>query len=150
MSRLFMQSGSFTQPLTHAAAAAALMLGVGLFGIHASFAPSLMSRAENSGERVALEAARAVAIVECDEMRGNAARVCTAQVSAEDRFQKAELESRYRGTDASALNARSARSAADRDIANAKCGDLRGDRTACLLAARPLRGAVINPGGTGT
>ena len=148
MSRPFTQSGSSTHPLAHAAAVAVLMLGVGIFGIHGSFAPSLMSPAENSGERIALDAAKAVALVECDQMSGHASSVCTAQVSAEDSFQKAELESRYRGTESSALDARRARSAADRDIANAKCANLRGDNTECLLAARPLRG-ITSTGATG-
>ncbi len=116
------------------------MLGVALFAMFAAASPSLMSREEHSAERNVLQAARDDGLADCGTMPRRAAHVCTAEVVGEDDYQRAELESRYRGTVSAASDALAARSQANDDIANAKCANLSGGEfQACLQAARLSR-----------
>ena len=137
MTSVLRQSGSSClHPGALALVGLAVILGAGAFDIHERSAPSLMSRADHRGARIAIEGTKGAALVACAAMSGHAEHVCNARAWAEERLHLAQLESRYRGTVISASDALIARTRADGDIAAARCGIFAGgDRTACLHAA---------------
>jgi hypothetical protein len=89
--------GSVISSGTYILAGMALVAGAIAFSIQAAAVPSLMTRADNSSARTALQTAYGAALDACD-VRGHDAPVCAAAARGENRYQRAELESRYRGT----------------------------------------------------
>lgn len=98
---------------------------------------SLMSPVDYGQAKKAIESDARAAVARCREHDGQAKDVCKAEVRAEERVRKADLEAQYRGTVAAAAEARLARAKAQYEIARAKCGDQRAEeRNSCLRSAR--------------
>ena len=119
--------------------AGALLVSATAYGISAAVdSPrSLMSPADYSVAKKAIESDAHAALARCRDTEGQARDVCKAEARAEERVRKADLDAQYRGTVAAAAEARLARAKAHYEVAKARCGDQHGeDRLACLRSAR--------------
>lgn len=119
--------------------AGALLVSATAFGISAAVdSPrSLMSPVDYSAAKRAIETETHAAIARCRDRDGQARDLCKAEVRADDRIRKADLEAQYRGTVAAAADARLARAKAQYEIAKVRCADHRGeDKLSCLRSAR--------------
>ena len=116
------------------------------FGISAAVdSPrSLMSPVDYSAAKRAIESVAHTAIAKCREQEGQARDVCKAEVRADERVRKADLEAQYRGTVASAADARVARAKASYEVAKARCSDQRGEeKVTCLRSARADKAKAV-------
>ena len=122
--------------------AGALLVSVTAFGISAAVdSPrSLMSPTDYSASKKAIEAQAHSLLGKCRDQDGSARDLCKAEVRADERVRKAELEAQYRGTVSAAAEVKLARAKADYDIAKARCSDHRGEeKISCLRTARSER-----------
>ena len=127
--------------------ALALLLSGAAIGIAASVdAPrTLMSPGDYQQSRRAIEAQSRMELARCRTEDALAKDVCKAQVRAQERVLKAQLQARYHGTAASAEDARLARVRGDYEVARARCGAQKGDgRAQCLKAAREDQGRALS------
>jgi hypothetical protein len=125
----------------------AILLSVAALGIGAAvdMPRTLMSRADYSDGKKAIEAESRVALASCRDAEGSAKDICKAEARAEERVKKADLHARYLGTVAAADDARAARTKAAYDVAKARCGIRKGDeRTECLSSARQDKGKALS------
>jgi hypothetical protein len=116
----------------------AIFLSVAALGIGAAVDTprTLMSRADYSDGKKAIEAETRVALARCRESEGPAKNICKAEARAAERVKRADLQARYLGTVAAADEARAARAKAADDVAQARCGFRQGDKRAeCLKLA---------------
>ena len=100
----------------------AVTASVAALGISAAVdAPrTLMSRADYSDGKRAIEAETRLGLARCREAEGAAKDLCRVQARAEERVKKADLEARYLGTVVAADDARIARTKADYEVAKAR------------------------------
>jgi hypothetical protein len=123
----------------YASLAGALMFSAAAFGINSAMDTprTLMSRGDYAVAKTAIDAETRVSLGRCRDIESVAREVCKAEVRAEERVRKADLDARYHGTVAAAADARLARAKAQYDVAKAKCGGFASDRRAeCLHSAR--------------
>lgn len=126
--------------------AGALLVSAAAFGISAAVdSPrSLMSPADYSVAKKAIESDARTAIAKCRDQEGQARDLCKAETRAEEQVHKADLEAQYRGTVVASADARLARAKAHYDIAKARCGDQRGeDKLTCLRSARTEKAKAV-------
>ncbi|HUQ28508.1 MAG TPA: hypothetical protein VM051_07935 [Usitatibacter sp.] len=126
--------------------AGALLVSATAFGISAAVdSPrSLMSPADYSLAKKAIESDTRVLLAKCRDQDGQLRDVCKAEARADERVRKADLEAQYRGTVASAADARLARAKASYEVAKARCGDHRGeDKLSCLRSARTEKARAL-------
>lgn len=119
--------------------AGAMMFSAAAFGISSAVdSPrTLMSRADYSVAKSAIDSETRVALGSCREVEGAARDVCKAEVRAEERIKKADLDARYHGTVTAAADARLARAKAHYDVAKAKCGIYGSEQKVnCMQSAR--------------
>jgi hypothetical protein len=119
--------------------AGALLVSATAYGISAAVdSPrSLMSPADYSVAKKAIESDIRAAIAKCRDSEGQARDVCKAEARAEERIRKADLDAQYRGTVTAAAEARLARAKAHYEVAKARCADQHGeDKLSCLRSAR--------------
>jgi putative transposon-encoded protein len=122
--------------------AGALLVSVTAFGISAAVdSPrSLMAPTDYSAAKKAIEADAHAAAAKCRDLESAARDLCKAEVRADERVRKAELEAQYRGTVTAAAEVKLAKAKADYDVARARCADHRGeDKVSCLRSARSER-----------
>ena len=122
--------------------AGAMLVSITAFGISAAVdSPrSLMSPTDYSASKKAIEAQAHSQLGKCRDQDGAARDLCKAEVRADERIRKAELEAQYRGTVTAAAEVKLARAKADYDIAKARCSDHRGEeKISCLRTARSER-----------
>lgn len=125
----------------------AILLSVAALGISAAVnSPrTLMSRADYSEGKNAIEAETRMALAGCRESESSAKDICKSEARAEERVKEADLQARYHGTVAAADEARIARTKAAYDVAKARCGIHKGDeRTECLRSAREDNGKALS------
>jgi hypothetical protein len=123
----------------YASLAGALMFSAAAFGISSAMdSPrTLMSRADYTVAKKGIEGETRVSLGRCREVDGVARDVCKAEVRAEERIKKADLDARYHGTVSAAADARLARAKAQYDVAKAKCGSYSSEQKVdCLQHAR--------------
>jgi hypothetical protein len=123
----------------YASLAGALMFSAAAFGITSAMdtPPTLMSRADYSVAKEAIEGETRISFARCRDVEGTARDECKAEVRAEERIRKADLDARYRGTVAAAADARLARAKAQYDLAKVKCSSYAGEQeSGCLQSAR--------------
>jgi hypothetical protein len=123
-------------------AAFALLLSVVALGIGAAVdSPrTLMSRADYSQGRKAIDAEARIAYARCRSDTGSAREICKAEAKAALRVQLADLQARYYGTVAAAEDARVARAKGHFEVAKARCAaSSRDARDDCLQSARADR-----------
>ena len=121
----------------------ALILSVAAFGIGATVDTprTLMSPLDFSQGKKAIEAEARVALAKCRVQDNSARELCKAEVRAEERIKKADLQARYHGTVAAADQAREARAKARYELAKVRCTTGKAEeRSECLTAARSERG----------
>jgi hypothetical protein len=119
--------------------AGALMFSAAAFGISSAVdSPrTLMSRGDYAVAKKTIDSETRVSLGRCRDIESVARDVCKAEVRAEERVKKADLDARYHGTVSAAADARLARAKAQYDVARAKCGEFAMDRRAeCLQSAR--------------
>ena len=101
---------------------------------------TLMSPADFSTGKRAIEAETRVALARCRDVAAVERDVCKAQVRGEERVKVAELKARYHGTVVSRDEVSLARAKSLYDVAKARCaGRLGEERVDCLRAARDDR-----------
>ena len=126
--------------------AGAVLVSLTAFGISAAVdSPrSLMSPTDYSASKRAIESEIHGAMAKCRDLEGAARDVCKAEVRADERVRKAELEAQYRGTVAAAADVRVQKAKAEYDVAKARCSDHRGeDKISCLRSARAERARAV-------
>lgn len=119
--------------------AGALLFSAAAFGISSAMdSPrTLMSRADHAVAKQAIESDSRVSLGRCRDVEGAARDVCKAEVRADERIKKADLDARYHGTVTAASDARLARAKAQYDVAKAKCSVYGIEQKAdCLHSAR--------------
>jgi hypothetical protein len=119
--------------------AGALLFSAAAFGISSAVdSPrTLMARADYAVARKAIDSESRISLGRCRDVEGAARDICKAEVRAEDRIKKADLDARYHGTVNSAADARLARAKAQYDVARAKCSGYSNDvKAECLHSAR--------------
>ena len=125
----------------------ALSLSVAALGIGAAVDTprTLMSRADYSQARKAIEGETRVVFARCRTESGSARDICKAEVRADERVKLADLSARYHGTVAAAEDSRQARVKARFDLARARCSSQAGEaRVECLRTAREDRGRELD------
>lgn len=134
------RGSSMKKTTIYATLVAALLVSATAWGISAAVdSPrSLMAPSDYNAARSVIDSDVRVAIAKCrDDADGGAREVCKAEVRADERVRKADLEARYRGTVGAAADAKIARVKARYDVAKARCSAERGEgRLACIRAAR--------------
>ena len=126
--------------------AGAVLVSLTAFGISAAVdSPrSLMSPTDYSASKRAIEANAHGAMAKCRDQEGAARDICKAEVRADERVRKAELEAQYRGTVAAAADVRVQKAKADYDVAKARCADQHGEgKVSCLRSARAERTRAV-------
>lgn len=126
--------------------AGALMFSAAAFGISSAVdSPrTLMSRADYSVARKSIESETRIALGHCRAVDGAPRDVCKAEVRAEERIKRADLDARYHGTVSAAADARLARAKAQYDIAKAKCGVYGSEqKVECLQSARAEKARAL-------
>ena len=126
--------------------AGAVLVSLTAFGISAAVdSPrSLMSPTDYSASKRAIESEIHGAMAKCRDLEGAARDLCKAEVRADERVRKAELEAQYRGTVAAAADVRVQKAKAEYDVAKARCADHRGeDKISCLRSARAERARAV-------
>jgi hypothetical protein len=126
--------------------AGALMFSAAAFGISSAMdSPrTLMSRADYTVAKKAIESETRVSLGRCRDVDGVARDVCKAEVRAEERIKKADLDARYHGTVAAAADARLARAKAQYDVAKAKCSNYGSEQKIdCLQSARAEKARAL-------
>jgi hypothetical protein len=119
--------------------AGALLFSAAAFGISSAMDTprTLMSRADYTVAKQAIESESRVSIGRCRDVEGAARDVCKAEVRADERIKKADLDARYHGTVNAVADARLAHAKAQFDVAKAKCGSYGSEQKVdCLQAAR--------------
>lgn len=119
--------------------AGALMFSAAAFGISSAVDTprTLMSRADYAVAKKGIESETRVSLGRCRDVEGSERDVCKAEVRAEERIKKADLDARYHGTVTAAADAKLARAKAEYDVARAKCGVYGVERKVdCLQSAR--------------
>ena len=127
--------------------AGAILVSATALGISAAVdSPrSLMSPVDYGASKRAIETEAHAAAAKCRDLDSQAKDLCKAEVKADERIRKADLEAQYRGTVAAAADAKLARAKAQYDIARAKCGDQRGeDRISCMRTARADKARAVS------
>jgi hypothetical protein len=118
----------------------ALFFSAAAFGISSAvdMPRTLMSRADYGVAKQAVVTESRVALSRCRDLEGSAKDVCKAEVRADERVKRAELDARYHGTVAAASDLNVARARARYDVAKAKCGaEVSGEqRSQCMQVAR--------------
>jgi hypothetical protein len=117
----------------------AILLSVVALGISAAVdAPrTLMSRADYSAAKRAIEGESGIGYAGCRTQKGAAREICKAEVRAADRVKVADLQARYYGTVSAQENARAARVKARFGVAKVQCSVRGGEsEPECLRAAR--------------
>jgi hypothetical protein len=123
----------------YASLAGALMFSAAAFGITSAMDTprTLMSPADYSVAKKAIEQETRVSLGRCRDVEGAARDVCKAEVRAEERIKKADLDARYHGTVSAVADARLARAKAQYDVAKAKCSSFASEQKVdCLQSAR--------------
>jgi len=131
---------------TYASLAGALMFSAAAFGISSAMDTprTLMSRADYSVAKKAIEGETRVSLGRCRDVEGTAREICKAEVRAEERVKKADLDARYHGTVSAAADARLARAKAQYDVAKAKCGSYASEqKSECLKSARAEKARAL-------
>ena len=126
--------------------AGALLVSVTAFGISAAVdSPrSLMSPTDYSAAKKAIEADAHALISKCRDQEGAARDVCKAEVRADERVRKAELEAQYRGTVSAAAEVKVAKVKAGYEVAKARCADQHGEeKISCMRSARADRAKAL-------
>ena len=126
--------------------AGAVLVSLTAFGISAAVdSPrSLMSPADYSASKRAIESNAHGAMSKCRDLEGAARDICKAEVRADERVRKAELEAQYRGTVAAAADVRVQKAKADYDVAKARCADQHSeDKVSCMRSARAERARAV-------
>jgi hyperosmotically inducible protein len=126
--------------------AGALMFSAAAFGISSAVdSPrTLMSRGDHAAASKAIESETRVRLGRCRDAEGVSHDVCKAEVRAEERVKKADLDARYYGTAAAAADAKLARAKAHYEVAKAKCGGYSSDRRAdCMQSARAEKARAL-------
>ncbi len=124
----------------------AVFLSVAALGIGAAVDTprTLMSRADYSQARKAIESETRTVFATCRNESGAARDVCKAEARAAESMRLADLSARYHGTVAAAEDSRLARVKARFELAKARCGSQSGEaRAECLRSAREDRGRAI-------
>jgi hypothetical protein len=119
--------------------AGALLVSATAFGISAAgdSPRSLMSPADYSTAKKAIESDVHASMAKCRDQDGRSRDICKAEARADELVRKADLEAQYRGTVASAAEAKLARAKAQYEVAKTRCADQHGeDRLSCLRTAR--------------
>lgn len=127
---------------TYVSLAGALLFSAAAFGISSAIDTprTLMSRADYTVAKQAIESESRVSAGRCRDLEGAARDVCKAEVRGEERIKKADLDARYHGTVTAAADARLARAKAEYDVAKAKCGIYGTEQKAqCLTSARTAK-----------
>jgi hypothetical protein len=131
---------------TYVSLAGALLFSAAAFGISSAIdSPrTLMSRADYAVAKQAIESESRVSVGRCRDVEGAARDVCKAEVRAEERIKKADLDARYHGTVSAAADARLARAKAEYDVAKAKCAIYGSEQKAeCLTSARTAKARAL-------
>ena len=126
--------------------AGALMFSAAAFGISSAVdSPrTLMSRADYGVQKKVIETDSRISLGKCRELEGAARDVCKAEVRADERIKKADLDARYHGTVAAAADARLARAKAHYDVAKAKCSAYGSEQKIdCLHSARAEKARAV-------
>ena len=131
---------------TYLSLAGALLFSAAAFGLSSAIDTprTLMSRADYSVAKQAIESESRVSAGRCRDVEGGARDVCKAEVRAEERIKKADLDARYHGTVNAAADARLARAKAEYDVAKAKCS-VHGTelKSECLQSARTAKARAL-------
>jgi hypothetical protein len=133
------RGSSMKKTTIYATLVAALLVSATAWGISAAVdSPrSLMAPSDYNAAKSVIESDVRGALAKCRDADGGAREVCKAEVRADERVRKADLEARYRGTVGAAADAKIARVKARYDVAKARCSAERGEgRLACIRAAR--------------
>jgi hypothetical protein len=106
---------------------------------------TLMSRTDYRDALRGIDTATRAALGQCRAVDAAARDVCKAQVRADERVRKAELESRYYGTVSAAQEVSVARVKARYDVERAQCSAKpANEKLACLRTAREARAREIH------
>jgi hypothetical protein len=127
--------------------AGALLVSATAYGISSAVdAPrSLMSPADYSTAKKAIESGARASLAQCRDQEGQARDVCKAEARADERVRKADLEAEYRGTVAAGADAKLARAKAQFEVAKARCSSERGeDKLSCMRAAREDKARALS------
>jgi hypothetical protein len=130
---------AMTRTTMYASLIGTLLFSAAAFGISAAVDTprTLMARGDYTQARQAIDVETRVSLARCRGVDGSTRDVCKAEVRAEERIKKADLDARYHGTVTAAENAKLARVKAHYDIAKARCGAFTTDqRAGCLQSAR--------------
>ena len=133
------RGSSMKKTTIYATLVAALLVSATAWGISAAVdSPrSLMAPSDYNAAKSVIDSDVRAAIAKCRDADSRAREVCKAEVRADERVRKADLEARYRGTVGAAADAKIARVKARYDVAKARCSAERGEgRLACIRAAR--------------
>lgn len=131
----------------YASITAALLVSATAWGISAAVdSPrSLMAPSDYNAAKSAIESDTRAAAARCRGEDSQARDVCKAEVRADERVRKAELDARYRGTVASAENVKIERVKARYEVARAKCSGERGEhKLSCIRSAREEKAKEIS------
>lgn len=105
---------------------------------------TLMSREDYRDALRGIESATRAALGKCRNVDAGARDLCKAQVRADERVGKAELQARYYGTVSATQEVALARVKARYDVARAECSARASvEKTDCLRSAREARAREI-------
>ncbi|HXF80582.1 MAG TPA: hypothetical protein VN598_17080 [Usitatibacter sp.] len=130
----------------YATLVAAMLVSATAWGISAAVdSPrSLMAPSDYNAAKSVIESDVRVAMGRCRDGEGQARDVCKAEVRADERVRKADLEARYRGTVGAEADAKIARVKARYEVAKARCGAEHGEgKLACIRSARSEKAKEI-------
>ena len=124
----------------------AVAVGATGLGLHLDSPPSLSSPIGYAHDKAAIEAQGREAYAGCGKRKRREVDLCKAQARGQERIRVADLEVRYRGTEASIVQAKIARARAQYDAARVECGRKSWqDRFSCLHFARAMmRQSVVD------
>ncbi|HEX4333962.1 MAG TPA: hypothetical protein VH040_17630 [Usitatibacter sp.] len=130
----------------YATLVAALLVSATAWGISAAVdSPrSLMAPSDYNAAKSVIDSDVRVAMGRCHDGDGQARDICKAEVRADERVRKADLEARYRGTVGAEADAKIARVKARYDVAKARCSAEHGEgKLACIRSARSEKAKEI-------
>lgn len=139
------QEGNMRRAVFVALSTGAVITSAAAIGIGAADAgPQSISRAQYQSALTGIEAARADLTARCDPLAGSDREICLTEAAAHGTVLLAEIEAKYRGTEASARALQRARIDARYQVDRARCGAQSGiKRDRCLIRAHATKGRAM-------
>lgn len=135
-----MRRAIFVALSTGAVITSAAAIGIGAAGIDSQ----AISRAQFESALTGVEAARASLAARCEALAGSDRDICLTEAAAHEMVLVAEIEAKYRGTEASARALQRARIDARYQVDRARCGAQSGiKRDRCLIRAHATKGRAM-------